>query len=132
MFLLACAGFVAGARCGSSAITSHSQLSSTKLLDDKFDHPDGFMKWMANFVFYGTQNFQFAVEFAFQKSLTTLELFEDCTCLCRENRQRHWSKDQLVPNEKYIPCPSRSVTVSLVIDLSSETELVAKLVRPLR
>jgi hypothetical protein len=105
---------------------------STKLLDDKFDHPDGFMKWMANFFFHGTQCFQVAVEFAFQKSLTTLELFEDCACLCRENRQRHWSKDQLVPNEKYIPCPSRSVTVSLVIDLSSETELVAKFVRPLR
>ena len=52
---------------------------STKLLDDKFDHPDGFMKWMANFFFYGTQSFQFAVEFAFQKSLTTLELFEDCS-----------------------------------------------------
>ena len=56
--------------------TQPAQLSA-ELLDDEFDHPDGFMKSMAHFFFHRTQCFQFAVEFGFQKLLTTLELLED-------------------------------------------------------
>src|SRR6476646_260596 len=48
-----------------------------ELLDDKLDHPDGFMKIMAHFLFNRAQRFQFAVEFTLQKFLTTLELFQD-------------------------------------------------------
>ena len=54
--------------------TQPAQLSA-ELLDDEFDHPDGFMKSMAHFLFNRAQRFQFAVEFRLQKFLTTLELF---------------------------------------------------------
>ena len=45
---------------------------STKLLDDEFDHPDSFMKTMADFFFDSTQCFLFTGKLGLQEFLSTM------------------------------------------------------------
>ena len=68
--------------CGSAARDFSCDLPqpdqfSTKLLDDKREHPHSFVECMPNFIFYGSQCFLFARKFGFQKLLSTAKLFED-------------------------------------------------------